>query len=207
VTLPPSFERRCHEVAEVANAAPSDDAAVVASLQDPGCFAVVFDRYFAEIHGYAARRLGSQAADDIAAETFMTAFRKRATYDVARGSVRAWLYGIATNHLSRHRRRETRAYRALERAGVSSGDEDAQERVVDRMTAHAAHRQLAVALAALSPGDRDVLLLIALADLSHAEVASALGIPYGTVGSRLSRTRKKLRSALGGVSPADYRED
>jgi RNA polymerase sigma-70 factor (ECF subfamily) len=56
--------------------------------------------------------------------------------------------------------------------------------------------RLARAIAALSRGDRDVLLLGALGDLSHEEIAQALGIPYGTVGSRLSRARKKVRSAL-----------
>ena len=55
-----------------------DDAQQVElSLHDPECFGVVFDRYFAEIHGYVARRLGRDAADDVAAETFLTAFRSR----------------------------------------------------------------------------------------------------------------------------------
>jgi RNA polymerase sigma factor (sigma-70 family) len=61
---------------------------------------------------------------------------------------------------------------------------------------------LAAALAALEAGDRDVLLLVALADLGNREVAQALGIPYGTVGSRLNRARKRLREALGGANPA-----
>ena len=55
------------------------------------------------------------------------------------------------------------------------------------------HRELAGALADLPRGDREVLLLIALGGLSHGDVAAALGIPYGTVGSRLNRVRKKLR--------------
>jgi RNA polymerase sigma factor (sigma-70 family) len=55
---------------------------------------------------------------------------------------------------------------------------------------------LAAGLAALSPGERDVLLLVALSQLSHEDVAQALGISYGTVGSRLSRARKKLHSVV-----------
>jgi RNA polymerase sigma factor (sigma-70 family) len=54
----------------------------------------------------------------------------------------------------------------------------------------------------LSRGDRDVLLLVVLADLGYQEVAEALGIPYGTVCSRLNRARRQLRESLGGVNPA-----
>lgn len=166
------------------------------SLDSPQAFAEIFDRYFGEIHGYVARRLGTGAADDIAAETFLIAYRKRASYAEPAGSVRAWLYGIATRQVSRHRRDELRAYRALRRLGPGVTAEDLTDQATDRVLARTIQRQLATALAALSPGDRDVLLLIALADLTHAEVAAALGIPYGTVGSRLSRARRKLRAAL-----------
>jgi RNA polymerase sigma-70 factor (ECF subfamily) len=99
-----------------------------------------------------------------------------------------------------------RTYRAMRRAAGSPLAEehaaDNTDLVADRLTALTARRDLAVALAALSPGDRDVLLLVALAGLSHAEVAAALRIPYGTVGSRLSRARKKLRAALRAHHPA-----
>ena len=88
------------------------------SLTDPDRFGAVFDRYFAEIHGYAARRAGRDAADDIAAETFLTAFRVRRRFDPDRGTVKAWLYGIVTNHLSSYRRQDLRAYRAMARAGI-----------------------------------------------------------------------------------------
>jgi hypothetical protein len=93
------------------------------SLRDPARFGVIFDRYFAEIHGYAAKRAGRDVADDIAAETFLTAFRARRRFDAGRGSVKAWLYGIVTNHLSVYRRRELRAYRAVARSGVPAPEE------------------------------------------------------------------------------------
>lgn len=88
------------------------------SHRDPEAFAVIFDRYFAEIHGHVARRLVTDVADDVAAETFETAFRKREQYEPDRGSARAWLYGIATNQICRHQRRELRRYRALARAAM-----------------------------------------------------------------------------------------
>lgn len=166
------------------------------SLTDPDRFGAIFDRYFAEIHGYAARRLGRDAADDIAADTFLTAFRERRRFDAGRGIVRAWLYGIATNYIAQYRRREMRELRALGRTAAAAVDAGHADLVADRVTAGAVYRQLAQALADLSRNDREVLLLSAVGGLSHAEVAAALGIPYGTVGSRLSRARRKLRAVV-----------
>jgi RNA polymerase sigma factor (sigma-70 family) len=184
-----------------------DDAQQVElSLRDPERFGVVFDRYFNEIHGYVARRLGRDAADDVAAETFLTAFRSRRRFEASRGTVRAWLYGIVTNHISAYRRQEVRAYRVRERAGVQAAEEGHADRVAERVDAGAAGRELAGALAALPRGDREVLLLVALGGLSHTDVAAALGIPYGTVGSRLNRVRKKLRG-LASVAVEIERED
>jgi len=171
-----------------------DDAQQVElSLREPERFGVVFDRHFAEIHGYVARRLGRDAADDVAAETFLTAFGSRRRFDPSRGTVRAWLYGIVTNHMSAYHRQEVRAYRTRALAGLQGVEEGHADRVAERVDAGAAGRELAGALAELSRGDREVLLLVALGGLSHADVAAALGIPYGTVGSRLNRVRKKLR--------------
>jgi RNA polymerase sigma-70 factor (ECF subfamily) len=62
--------------------------------------------------------------------------------------------------------------------------------------------RLAAGLARLSAGDRDVLLLVACAQLSYEEVAAALGIPQGTVGSRLNRARKRLRKIIGSAGEA-----
>jgi len=185
----------------------ADDAREVElSLQEPERFGVLFDRYFAEIHAYLAARLGRDAADDLAAETFLTAFRKRQGFDPARGVVRGWLYGIATRHMSRYRRREVREYRAMSRTAGQVPEESPADRITDRVSAGASRPQLASALAQLSRGDREVLLLVALAGLGHAEVAAALGIPYGTVCSRLNRVRRKLRGALADVSPT-FKED
>ncbi|MFI6462225.1 RNA polymerase sigma factor [Streptomyces sp. NPDC050528] len=176
-----------------------DDAEVVArSLEQPEVFALLYDRYAADIHRYAARRLGDGAADDITADTFLTAFRIRSRYDLTRANARPWLYGIAGNLIGRQRRTEVRALKALARTGhdavaASWGDswvEETDSRI-------AAQGPLAGALAALSAGDRNVLLLVAWADLTYQEVAEALDIPVGTVRSRLNRARRKVRSALG----------
>ena len=200
-TGPPGVRQDEAKGPEARQRALEDARDVELSLAEPDRFGVIFDRYFAEIHGYAARRLGRDAADDIAADTFLTAFRQRRRFDAGRGIVRAWLYGIATNYIGRYQRHEVRELRARGRAPAVVPDESHADLVADRVTAGALHRQLAGALAELSRGDREVLLLIALGGLSHAEVATALGIPYGTVGSRLSRARRKLRDGLAVARP------
>jgi RNA polymerase sigma factor (sigma-70 family) len=184
-----------------------DDAEVVAkSLEQPELFARLYDRYAPDIHQYATRRLGYDAADDSptlecaraggppSADTFLTAFRIRGRYDLTRANARPWLYGIAGNLIGRQRRTEVRALKALARTGhdpvAASWVDETDSRV-------AAQAPLAGALAALPTGDRHVLLLIAWADLSYQEVAEALDIPVGTVRSRLNRARRKVRTALG----------
>ncbi|GAA2892215.1 hypothetical protein GCM10020220_097930 [Nonomuraea rubra] len=120
-----------------------------------------------------AARLGAGAADDVASETFLAAFDQRDQYDLAYPSARAWLYGIATNLIGRHRRAEIRLYRALGRA---TGPGDVGEprrpgrRPGERATAEPGAGQ---GLAGLSEGDRDALLLVACAELSYTEVARA----------------------------------
>lgn len=163
----------------------------------PEDFEAVFDRHFRDVHGYVARRLGRDVADDVAAETFLTAFRLDARFDASRGDRLAWLYGIATNLMRRHRRGEVRAYRAMARLDPDTSVASHEDRVATRVSAQDLRGALARALAGLSAGDRDVLLLIALAGLTYEQVAEALGISYGTVCSRLNRARRKVRAALG----------
>ncbi|MEV4040725.1 RNA polymerase sigma factor [Streptomyces umbrinus] len=184
MTGPPAPEAGVHDDAEV----------VAQSLEEPEQFARLYDRHAPDIHRYVTRRLGDGAADDITADTFLTAFRIRGRYDLTRTNARPWLYGIAGNLIGKQRRAEVRALKALARTGhdpvAASWVEETDSRV-------AAQAPLAGALAALPAGDRHVLLLIAWADLSYQEVAEALDIPVGTVRSRLNRARRKVRTALG----------
>lgn len=189
-------------IGDPAARAARDAIAIEESRSAPERFGAIFDAYFAEIHAYVARRIGPENASDIAAETFLAAFRKRDRYDPGRAGVRTWLYGFATNLVRKHRRSELRLLRAMGRVAPDPGSFEApEERIAGRVSAEGLGGRLAGALAELSAGDRDVVLLVALADLSHEEVAAALDIPYGTVGSRLNRARRKLRAALGGTNP------
>lgn len=174
-----------------------DAGLIAASVEEPERFAALFDRHAPAIHRYIARRLGRDAADDVTAETFLTALRIRARFDPARADVRPWLFGIAAKQIGRHRREEVRALKLLARTGhdpVAAGWTDSAD---DRVAAEAAARPLAGALAGLSAGDRHVLLLFAWADFGYQEIAEALDIPVGTVRSRLNRARRKLRAASG----------
>lgn len=174
----------------------SDAQVVAASLHDPAEFAQVYDRHADDIHRYLLRRLGSNAAEDLTADTFVVAFGSRGRFDLSHPDARPWLYGIASNLAAKHRRQEVRSLRALARTGVDPVAASWVDQADHRVTAQALNRDLARALTELSAGDRDVLLLVAWADLSYEEVARALGLPVGTVRSRLHRARRKVRAAL-----------
>ncbi|MFI6324240.1 RNA polymerase sigma factor [Nonomuraea sp. NPDC050556] len=166
------------------------------AVADPERFAAVFDAHYPEIRRYIGRRLDLDVAEDLAAETFLIAFRSRGRFDATKGGVRPWLYGIATNLIGRHKRAEVRRYRAMARTGPPP-DVGHDDEVADRVTAGVTAGRLAGALAGLSRGERDVVLLIAYGELTYEEVAAALGVAYGTVASRLSRARARLRETLG----------
>ncbi|BEL10547.1 RNA polymerase sigma factor [Actinoplanes sichuanensis] len=179
-----------------------DDAALL--RED---FAALFDRHAPHIHRYLARRLGDQAADDLVAETFLTAFRRRGTFRADQRDARPWLYGIATLLVAQHRRDEVRRLR-LHRVVPAEPDTQCHaDRVAADVTAAALRDVLTSALADLAAGDRDVLLLIVQEELTYEQVAAALDIPVGTVRSRLHRGRSVLRAALGGRNPMHSTEE
>jgi RNA polymerase sigma factor (sigma-70 family) len=176
-----------------------DAALIERSWHEPDRFSEVFDRHYDGIHGFVARRLGAALADDVAAETFLIAFDRRRRYDVGHADARPWLYGIASNLVARHRRAEVRRYRALARAGESQATDGHGDGVAGRLDAQALRARLAAALAEIAGRDREVLLLVAWAQLSLEEAAQALGIPAGTARSRLHRARRRTRAALADV--------
>ncbi|PSL53084.1 RNA polymerase sigma-70 factor (ECF subfamily) [Saccharothrix carnea] len=184
----------------------TDAEIIERSRHEPDAFAALFDRHAPHIRRYLARRLGDQVADDLVAETFLTAFDKRQRYDRARPDARPWLYGIATNLVGRHRRQEARRYRECAAENAEQDHADHADRVATEVTARAVRSLLTGALDGLSAEDRDVLLLVAWEQLSYEEVAAALAIPVGTVRSRLHRARRKVRDALGGQNPTEVEE-
>jgi RNA polymerase sigma-70 factor (ECF subfamily) len=172
----------------------STDAEVIhESLTRPALFAELYDRHHAVIHRFVARRVDRDVADDLASETFLVAFEQRKRFDQAQNDALPWLYGIVTNLLHRYRRREARAWRAAQ-----ASDGEAWSEIEDGpLEAELALRQIAGAIRRLPQRDRDALLLYAWGDLGYEGVAQALGVPVGTVRSRLNRARRTLRAATG----------
>ena len=167
----------------------------------PEDFEAVFREHFGPVHRFIARRVGKGLAEDLAAEVFATAYRRRAVYQPDRGSLRSWLYGIAANVVRGYWRDEQQlleldarvAHDVLGPPPSAQFADAAEERVIAATLAP----RIAGALAALNREQREVLLLHAWADLSHEEIAAALGIAQGTARSRLSRARAALRAQLG----------
>lgn len=178
-----------------------DSEAISVSLAASAGFAAIFDRHFDTIHGYLQRRVGPDLADELSAQTFLVAFDKRAGYDPAQPDARPWLFGIATNLLRRHHRDEVRQLRAYARSAVDPVL-DAFDGVEARLDASKMRRELIDALAGVPAEELDALLLYAWAGLSYPEIASALDIPIGTVRSRLSRARARIRAALDAGQPS-----
>ncbi|MDR2984458.1 MAG: RNA polymerase sigma factor [Nocardiopsaceae bacterium] len=189
--------RHAAPVVPSADDAINDGLVIARSLHDPEQFAVVFRRHAQQLQRYVVRRIGADAADDVVAETFLLAFKQRSVYRLDLPDARPWLYGIATNLIGRHRRAEIRQYRALARTGIDPVTEPFTDEVDARVSASSSVRRLAAALMKLPAPHRDVLLLMAWGDLSYEQAAAALGVPVGTVRSRLSRARTKVREALG----------
>jgi RNA polymerase sigma-70 factor (ECF subfamily) len=166
----------------------SDAQVIARSLTDGEAFGAIFDRHFDAIHGYLARRIGRQRADDLAASVFTVAFERRGGFELFAASARPWLFGIATNLLRNELRAEQRLLRQIAAAAA-----DAHTRA---QTNRASDGAVATGLAELDPDQRDVLLLYAWADLGYDEIATTLGIPIGTVRSRLARARQRMQAQL-----------
>ena len=185
----------------------SDADLIERSRREPDCFATIFDRHADEILRYAHARLGPDLAEDVTAETFLAAFRRRDSYDTDRADARPWLYGIAIRLIGKHRRSEGRYRRMLQTVPAERLDGDFGDRSAERVTAEQLRPRIAAVLNGLPARDRELLLLIAWAGLSYEESAQALGISTSAVRSRLNRIRTKTRKELGGANPARLDEE
>jgi len=168
-----------------------DDAELIArSVAEGRWFELVFDRHYGRIHRFCVARAGPDAADDLASETFVVAFRRRDAYDASHADAAPWLYGIALNVLRAFHRRELARGRLVNRARLALAPSSDGQLPYDRSDA------LSTALRGLSEQDRDLIVLFAWAGLTYEQLGECLGLPVGTVRSRLSRTRERLRRQL-----------
>ena len=174
----------------------TDGEVIVSSLERPERFEAIFERHAASVHRYLRRRVGETLAEELTAETFTHALRFRERFDADYTSALPWLYGIAVNLIRMHLRAENRrqrAYRLLAHSHIqpaTTAEADA------RVDAQALGPALNVALRALTPEQREVLLLHAWAGLSPFEIAQALSISSATARKRLHRARAKAAAGL-----------
>jgi len=162
---------------------------------DGSAFGVLVERHAGRIYNYCFRRTADWAqAEDLTSSTFLVAWRSHGRAPLQAESALPLLYGIATNALrnqrrSLRRRREALARLPLERVEETDLAEDASTRLDDQ----AAMRQLLRLFARLPGREQDVIALCDWSGLSYEDAAAALDIPIGTVRSRLSRGRRRLR--------------
>lgn len=161
---------------------------------DPESFGDLFTRHGPTIHRFAVRRTGvAHQADDITATVFLEAWRLRERTELTQPSALPWLYGIATNVINNWRRSRRRYDAALRR--ISDLAPSSPREVDDLVNAAIEARQILEQLPHLPRSELDVLVLATWEGLSTIEIASALGIPAGTVKSRLNRARRRLIAA------------
>jgi len=176
----------------------SDAVLIGRSLRQPEQFEVLFERHATVVLRYLQLRVGYGLAEELMAETFVRAFDARGRFDSRRTSALPWLYGIASNLIRmqlRTEERRLRAYRTVVLREIQPGD--LTEEGVERLYASELGPAITAALAALPPAQSDVLLLHTYAELTHEEIAEALGISTGSVRKRLHRARTFMAERLG----------
>lgn len=151
----------------------------------------LYDRHARALLGFVRRAAPSEDAEDVVQNVFLRALSLAPRFDAGAASARPWLFGIAV-YVTRERRRSVRRFAAA-LLRLSDFGRRAVEPPADRT-------DLERALAKLSPQKREVLLLVEVEELTCDEVATALGIPVGTVWTRLHHARRELRRLLGETS-------
>jgi len=178
---------------------PADDALwrAVVTQSDAEAFGVIYDRHCDSIYRYLARRLDSrEQAEDLVSTVFLEAWRCRARARHDNGSPLPWLFGIARMTLRRNARTAARALRAFARLAVEPVQADHAEGVADVLDREADARRVLAAFRQLRKIDQDVIELCLWQGLDHESVSRSLGVPIGTVKSRLSRARTRLQNVF-----------
>jgi RNA polymerase sigma-70 factor (ECF subfamily) len=163
---------------------------------DREAFALLFDRYADSVYNYCFRRSADwAAAEDIVSSVFVEAWQRRTDLEITSASDRLlpWLLGVATNLVRSRNRSAGRLARALLRERVRTSHEpDFADDAVGRIADEQRMRAVLASVRSLPQAEQEALALYAWAGLNYDEVAAALGIPVGTVRSRLSRARQRL---------------
>jgi RNA polymerase sigma-70 factor (ECF subfamily) len=170
---------------------------------DHRAFGALFERHVQQVYSYCFRRLGSrEAAEDAAQAVFVELWRKRKAVMVGE-SLRPYLFGLA-NNVARNASRSNRRYtNAIARLPAPRAVADHAESVAAGVDVERQMHQVLAALRGLRRAEQDVLAMCDWSGLTYEEAAAALGIPVGTVRSRLSRARQHVRERLGVAGAVD----
>lgn len=166
---------------------------------DGEAFGQLFERYADAVYTHCFRRAGSwSVAEDLTSVVFLEAWRRRREVRFAGDSLLPWLLAVA-NNAARNADRSLRRYRRLlVRLPPPGAEPDIADEVARRADDERAMRTLLAAISGLGDAEREVLSLCGWAGLSYAQAAVVLGVPVGTVRSRLSRARQHLRGQAAG---------
>jgi RNA polymerase sigma factor (sigma-70 family) len=177
-----------------------DCALCLQAASDPNAFGEIFERHAQAVYAFCCWRTGDpHLSEDLTSMVFLEAWRRRSVVTFTGVSARPWLLGVA-NNVSRNATRSMHRYReALNRVPNPQGARSAEDDAVSRLDAERTTAAASVTLASLAEAEREIVLLVFWSGLSYEETAEALGVPVGTVRSRVSRTRAKVRAALGSV--------
>lgn len=164
-----------------------------AAAGEPEAFGLLYDRHARAIYNYLFRRCGDwSVAEDLTSVVFLEAYRRRREARIAEGKVLPWLYGVATNVIRNQRRSLRRYSDALKRLPPPDPELGVAGLAADRIDAEREMRRVLAVLEQLPESDKDVLSLCLWSELSYEDAAWALGVPVGTVRSRLSRARARI---------------
>jgi RNA polymerase sigma-70 factor (ECF subfamily) len=174
---------------------------------DEEAFVLIYRRHQGPVYRFALQMSGSESlAQDVTQEVFLALMRETPTFDAARGSLSAYLYGIARNHVLRNLERSRLLVSMAEDEDVSLLEPPvAPDDPLGDLTRREGLEAMRQAILALPLRYREVVVLVDLEEMSYAQAAQALGCAMGTVRSRLHRAHalliEKLRNA-GKTHPA-----
>ena len=169
----------------------AEPAPLMAAEDEVEDFEALYRRMFPRVYAYAASLLRDRsAAEEVTAQAFERAYRKRRSYRPRRGTVDSWLFGIVRNAaLDELRRRGRRADLEADAADLAAGSAEEHAEGSIRLQA------VRAAVARLEPRDRELVALKFAGGLGNAEIARVLGVSESNAGTRLHRVLTKLREA------------
>lgn len=187
---------------------------------DAEAFGTLFERHAVAVYRLCFWRTGDVAlAEDLSAAVFLETWRHRARVAVVNGSILPWLFGVASNLVRGHRRAARRREAALRRLPPLPVEPDLADEVAGRVDAETTMRAVLAVVRQLPERDQEVLAFCGWAGCTYEEAARILGVPVGTVRSRLARARARLGRLLAepdgagaskagsGVGPAQGRSE